>query len=104
MSARAAVRASNARTSLSSSLRRTAQVDSGVRPGPGSTRKRPLRQRFLELGRREHQVGDEAHHLLPYEQGLLSAYRFTPNSPRAGSLTSRLDSCIEIGSLRSRTA
>jgi alpha-beta hydrolase superfamily lysophospholipase len=44
-------------------------------------RQRPLRQRFIELVRQEHQVGDEAHHVIPYEQGQLSAYRFTPASP-----------------------
>jgi alpha-beta hydrolase superfamily lysophospholipase len=44
-------------------------------------RKRPLRQRFIELVRREHRVGDEAHHVLPYHEGHLSAYRFTPESP-----------------------
>lgn len=44
-------------------------------------RKRPLRQRFIELVRREHHVGDQAHQLISYEQGVLSAYRFTPDSP-----------------------
>lgn len=59
-------------------------------------RKRPLRQRFLELVRREHRVGDEAHHLIPYEQGLLSAYRFTPSSPMGRIVVfGGFDSCIE---------
>jgi alpha-beta hydrolase superfamily lysophospholipase len=44
-------------------------------------RKRPLRQRFIELARQEHQVDDEAHHVIPYDEGLLSAYRFTTDSP-----------------------
>ena len=43
-------------------------------------RKRPLRQRFIELVRREHHVGDQAHQLIPYEQGALSTYRFTPDA------------------------
>jgi hypothetical protein len=44
-------------------------------------RKRPLRQRFIDLVRREHHVGDQAHELIPYQHGVLSAYRFTPDRP-----------------------
>jgi pimeloyl-ACP methyl ester carboxylesterase len=48
-------------------------------------RRRPTRDRFVELVRRELGVGDDAHCSIPYEGAQLSAYRFTPPAP-AGRL------------------
>jgi alpha-beta hydrolase superfamily lysophospholipase len=39
-------------------------------------------QRFKELTLAEHGVTADDHHLVPYQQGQLSAYRFTPAQPR----------------------
>ena len=45
-------------------------------------RRGPARQRFLEIVLGEHQIHKSAQHSIPYEGGRLSAYRFTPDSPR----------------------
>jgi len=45
-------------------------------------RRRPARERFLEIVLREHRIHESARHSIPYGGGRLSAYRFTPDSPR----------------------
>lgn len=46
-------------------------------------RKQDYRRRFIALSNRYYGVDAAQHHLIPYESGFLSAYRFTPARPRA---------------------
>ena len=51
-------------------------------PPPDDTRYQPALQRFLDNVLTGNGVTPEDHHLVPYRQGQLSAYRFTPEQPR----------------------
>jgi pimeloyl-ACP methyl ester carboxylesterase len=45
-------------------------------------KKNECRKQFISLMREHFKVGDELHYLIPYEDGFLSAYRFTPENPQ----------------------
>jgi pimeloyl-ACP methyl ester carboxylesterase len=45
-------------------------------------RKRSARSEFIRVMRQCYEVGDEAHHLVPYDAATLSAYRFTSPAPQ----------------------
>jgi pimeloyl-ACP methyl ester carboxylesterase len=49
---------------------------------PDDPRKRSARREFIRLMRQCYEVGDEAHHLVPYDAAKLSAYRFTGPVPQ----------------------
>jgi hypothetical protein len=49
---------------------------------PSDARVKPAFQRFLDNVLGENGVTPENHHLVPYRQAQLSAYRFTPARPR----------------------
>jgi alpha-beta hydrolase superfamily lysophospholipase len=49
---------------------------------PGDARVKPAFQRFLDNVLAENGVTSENHHLVPYQQAQLTAYRFTPERPR----------------------
>jgi pimeloyl-ACP methyl ester carboxylesterase len=49
---------------------------------PGDPRYLRARQRFLDIVLAENGVAAQDHHLVPYQQTRLSAYRFTPPRPR----------------------
>lgn len=49
---------------------------------PGDPRFQPALQRFLDNVEPANGVTADDHHLIPYQQGQLSAYRFTPDRPR----------------------
>ena len=40
--------------------------------------KQACRKKFISLMRKHFQISDNQHYLVPYESGMLSAYRFTP--------------------------
>lgn len=48
----------------------------------GGPRKQELRSRFLSLSNAYYGVTEDQHALIPYENGFLSAYRFTPKNPK----------------------
>ena len=45
-------------------------------------KKQEYRKQFISLMRAHFQIDDTMHHLVPYEDGMLSAYRFTPKNPK----------------------
>ena len=45
-------------------------------------KKEEYRKIFISLMREHFQIGDSLHYLVPYENGMLSAYRFTPENPK----------------------
>ena len=45
-------------------------------------KKNEYRKQFILLMREHFQVGDKEHYLVPYEDGKMSAYRFTPENPK----------------------
>jgi pimeloyl-ACP methyl ester carboxylesterase len=45
-------------------------------------RKQEYRKKFISLMREYFQIGDNLHYLVPYEDGMLSAYRFTHENPK----------------------
>jgi pimeloyl-ACP methyl ester carboxylesterase len=45
-------------------------------------KKQEYRKQFIYLMREHFKIDDELHHLVPYEKGMLSAYRFTPETPK----------------------
>jgi pimeloyl-ACP methyl ester carboxylesterase len=49
---------------------------------PGDPRFKPALQRFLDNVEAGNGVTADDHHLIPYQQNRLSAYRFTPDRPR----------------------
>lgn len=49
---------------------------------PSDQAKRPTRQRFLQLIKTHYGVTETDHSTIPYEDGALSAYRFTPPVPK----------------------
>jgi pimeloyl-ACP methyl ester carboxylesterase len=49
---------------------------------PDDPRRQPALQRFLDNVLAVHGVTADDHHLVPYQQAQLSAYRFTPEQPR----------------------
>jgi pimeloyl-ACP methyl ester carboxylesterase len=49
---------------------------------PDDPRYQPALQRFLDIVLEENGVTADDHHLVPYQQAHLSAYRFTPAQPR----------------------
>ena len=44
--------------------------------------KQKYRKKFVSLMREHFQIEDKLHYLVPYETGMLSAYRFTPENPK----------------------
>ena len=44
--------------------------------------KQEYRKQFISLMRDHFQINDNQHFLIPYEDGMMSAYRFTPESPK----------------------
>ena len=49
---------------------------------PDDPRYQPALQRFLDIVLADNAVAPDDHHMVPYQQGHLSAYRFTPAQPR----------------------
>lgn len=49
---------------------------------PTDARKQTVRQRFVQLLLEHYQVAPTSHYRIPYEEGWLSAYRFTPQQPK----------------------
>ena len=45
-------------------------------------KKQAYRKQFISLMREHFHIDDSMHHLVPYESGALSAYRFTPEQPK----------------------
>lgn len=45
-------------------------------------KKQEYRMRFISLMREHFQIDVNQHYLVPYEEGFLSAYRFTPENPK----------------------
>jgi pimeloyl-ACP methyl ester carboxylesterase len=63
---------------------------------PDDPRKQSARSEFNRLMRQCYEVGDEAHHLVPYDAATLSAYRFTSPAPQGTIvLLGGFDSYIE---------
>ncbi|HEX7662845.1 MAG TPA: alpha/beta fold hydrolase [Pseudonocardiaceae bacterium] len=48
----------------------------------GDPSKQELRRRFIELINEYYEIDDTQHERIPYKDGFLSAYRYTPESPR----------------------
>lgn len=48
----------------------------------GGPRKQELRSRFLSLSNEYYGVAEDQHAMIPYENGFISAYRFTPKNPK----------------------
>jgi len=46
------------------------------------TTKQDYRKQFILLMQEHFQIGDNLHYLVPYENGRMSAYRFTPENPK----------------------
>jgi len=44
--------------------------------------KQEYRKQFISLMREHFQIGENQHYLVPYENGMMSAYRFTPEFPQ----------------------
>jgi pimeloyl-ACP methyl ester carboxylesterase len=44
--------------------------------------KQEYRKKFISLMREHFQIDDNLHYLVPYEDGFMSAYRFTPENPK----------------------
>ena len=44
--------------------------------------KQEYRKKFISLMRRHFQISDSQHYLIPYENGMMSAYRFMPENPK----------------------
>jgi len=44
--------------------------------------KQKYRKKFVSLMRTHFQIDDHQHYLVPYENGMISAYRFTPENPK----------------------
>jgi len=44
--------------------------------------KQEYRKQFIALMREHFQIDDDQHDLIPYEDGMMSAYRFTPENPK----------------------
>lgn len=49
---------------------------------PTDSAKRPTRERFLQVIKRHYGVTETDQSIIPYEDGALSAYRFTPPAPK----------------------
>jgi len=47
-----------------------------------SPKKQEYRKKFIALMREHFQINDSMHYLVPYEGGMLSAYRFAPENPK----------------------
>lgn len=48
----------------------------------GAPHKQELRSQFISLSNSYYGITEDAHHLIPYESGFLSAYRVTPKNPK----------------------
>jgi pimeloyl-ACP methyl ester carboxylesterase len=48
--------------------------------------KQEYRKKFITLMREHFQIDDNQHYLVPYEDGMLSTYRFTPENPKGAFL------------------
>jgi len=46
-------------------------------------KKQEYRKKFISLMRGHFQIEDNQHYLVPYENGMMSAYRFTPKNPKS---------------------
>jgi len=44
--------------------------------------KQQYRKKFISLMREHFQIGDDQHYLVPYENGMMSTYRFTSKNPK----------------------
>lgn len=49
---------------------------------PDNPKKDEYRKQFIFLMREHYNINDDLHHLVPYEGGVMSAYRFTPENPK----------------------
>ncbi|MDR3292638.1 MAG: alpha/beta fold hydrolase, partial [Clostridiales bacterium] len=48
----------------------------------GNPKKEEYRKTFISLMREHFKIDDSLHHFVPYEDGFLSAYRFSPENPK----------------------